>query len=139
MYIYIYIHIYISYMSIYIYIFFFFSIWVFFHEHSRITGLQGKGECISLTPRCNFHPLHKHLDISLPIFAERLRLPLLIANQQQDSNREALVFERMYIYTYPCIFIFICTFICSFICIFLHKDVHVHSHINTGITKRSFN
>ena len=28
----------------------FFSIWVFFHEHSRITGLQGKGEDISLTP-----------------------------------------------------------------------------------------
>ena len=27
---------------------FFFSIWVFFHEYSRITGLQGKG--ISLTP-----------------------------------------------------------------------------------------
>ena len=26
---------------------FFFSIWVFFHEHSRITGLQGNGEGIS--------------------------------------------------------------------------------------------
>ena len=25
-----------------------FSIWTFFHEHSRITGLQGKGEDISL-------------------------------------------------------------------------------------------
>ena len=25
-------------------IFFFFSIWVFFHEHSRFTGQQGKGE-----------------------------------------------------------------------------------------------
>ena len=35
--------------ALYIYIFFF-SIWVFFHEHSRITGLQGKGEGISLTP-----------------------------------------------------------------------------------------
>ena len=23
---------------------YFFSIWVFFHNHSRITGLQGKGE-----------------------------------------------------------------------------------------------
>ena len=30
--------------------FIFFSIWVFFYEHSRITGLQGKGEGISLTP-----------------------------------------------------------------------------------------
>ena len=27
-----------------------FSIWVFFRDHSRITGLQGKGEVISLTP-----------------------------------------------------------------------------------------
>ena len=33
-----------------------FSIWVFFHEHSRITGLQGKEEGISLTPRYHFHP-----------------------------------------------------------------------------------
>ena len=29
---------------------FFFSIWVLFHGHSRITGLQGKGEGIPLTP-----------------------------------------------------------------------------------------
>ena len=27
---------------------FFFSTWVFFHKHSRITGLQGKGEGILL-------------------------------------------------------------------------------------------
>ena len=38
-----------------------FSILVFFHEHSRITGLQGKGEGISLTPHYHFHPLHRHL------------------------------------------------------------------------------
>ena len=48
----------------------FFSIWVFFHEHSRTTGLQGKGEGISLTPHYHFHPLHKHLDISWAITAE---------------------------------------------------------------------
>ena len=42
----------------------FFSIWVFFHEHSRITGLQEKGEGISLTPHYHFHPLHRQLDIS---------------------------------------------------------------------------
>ena len=35
----------------------FFSIRFFFHEHSRIAGLQGKGEGISLTPHCYFHPL----------------------------------------------------------------------------------
>ena len=47
----------------------FFSIWVFFHEHSRFTGQQGKGEGISLTPLYHFHPLHRHLDISWAITA----------------------------------------------------------------------
>ena len=51
-------------------IIFFFSIWVFFHEHWRITGLQGKGEGISLTPHYHFHPLHGHLDIRREITAE---------------------------------------------------------------------
>ena len=46
---------------------FFFSIWVFFHEHSRITELRGKGEGISLTPHYPFHPLHRHLDTSRAI------------------------------------------------------------------------
>ena len=48
----------------------FFTIWVLFHEHSRITGLQGKGEGIPLTPHYHFHPLHRHLDISRAITAE---------------------------------------------------------------------
>ena len=48
----------------------FFSIWVLFHEHSRVTGLQGKGEGISLTPYYQFHPLHRHLDITRAITAE---------------------------------------------------------------------
>ena len=48
----------------------FFSIWVFFYKHSRITGLQGKGEGISLTPHYHFHPFHRHLDISRVITAE---------------------------------------------------------------------
>ena len=52
----------------------FFFIWVFFHNHSRITGLQGKWEGISLTPHYHFHGLHKHLDISLAITAESLSL-----------------------------------------------------------------
>ena len=55
-----------------------FSIWVFFHEHSRITGLQGKGEGISLTPHYHFHPSHRHLDISRTITAESS--PLHIAS-----------------------------------------------------------
>ena len=47
----------------------FFSIWIFFHEHSQITGLQGKGEGISLTSDYHFHPLHRYLDISRAITA----------------------------------------------------------------------
>ena len=46
---------------------FFFSIWVFFHENSRITGLQEKGEGIFLSPRYHFHPLRGHLGISRAI------------------------------------------------------------------------
>ena len=48
----------------------FFSIWELFHNHSRIIGLQGKKEGISLTPHQHFHPLHRHLDISRTIAAE---------------------------------------------------------------------
>ena len=48
----------------------FFSIGVFFHDHSRTTGLQGKGEGIYVTPHYHFHPLQKHLDISQAITAE---------------------------------------------------------------------
>ena len=32
-----------------------FSIWIFFHEHSQITGRQGRGEDISLTPHYHFY------------------------------------------------------------------------------------
>ena len=46
------------------------SIWVFFHEHSRFTGQQGKEEGIYLSPLYHFHPLHRHLDISQAITAE---------------------------------------------------------------------
>ena len=50
----------------------FFSIWVLFHENSRTTGLQGKGEGISLTPHWHFHPLQGHLGIGRAITAEGL-------------------------------------------------------------------
>ena len=49
---------------------FFFLSGFFFHDHSGITGLQGKGEEISLTPHYHFHPLHRHLDISRAFTAE---------------------------------------------------------------------
>ena len=48
----------------------FFSNSVFFHNHSRITGLPGKGEGIPLTPLYHFHPLHRHLNISRVITVE---------------------------------------------------------------------
>ena len=63
---------------------FFFSMLVFFHEHSRITGLQGKGEDISLTPHYHFHPLHRHLDISRAITAESS--PLRIASSRTRTG-----------------------------------------------------
>ena len=59
---------------------FFFSIRIFFHDHSRTTGLQGKGEGISVTPHYHFYPLHRHLDISRATTAESL--PLHIASSQ---------------------------------------------------------
>ena len=55
----------------------FFSTWVLFHEDSRITGLQKKGEGIPLTPHYHFYPLYRHFDISWVITAESS--PLYIA------------------------------------------------------------
>ena len=60
--------------------YFFFSIWIFCYDHSRITGLKGKGEGIFLTPHYHFHPLHRHLDITRAITAERS--PLHIASSR---------------------------------------------------------
>ena len=62
----------------------FFSIGVFFHDHSRITGLKGNGEGISLTPHYYFHPLHRHLDISQAITAESS--PLHIGNSRTQTE-----------------------------------------------------
>ena len=47
-----------------------FFIWVFFHEHLRFTGQQGKGEGIYLTSLYHFHSPHGPLDISCAIAAE---------------------------------------------------------------------
>ena len=50
----------------------FFSIWVFFHEHSGFTRQQGKVSLsISSTAFYHFHLLHRHLDISRAVTAER--------------------------------------------------------------------
>ena len=70
--------------------FFFFSIWILFHEHSRFTGQQGKGEGIYLTPLYHFHPLHRHLDISRAITTESS--PLHIAGSRtRTGNRVYLL------------------------------------------------
>ena len=66
----------------------FFSIWEFFHNHSRITGLQGKKEGISLTPHYHFHPLHRHLDISRTITAKSS--PLHIGSSRTRAGRKSL-------------------------------------------------
>ena len=64
--------------------FLFFSIWVFFCDHSRLTGKRGKGEGIYLTPLNHFHPLRSHLDISQVITVENS--PLRIASSQTRTG-----------------------------------------------------
>ena len=61
-----------------------FSIWVFFYEHSRFTGQQGKGDAISLNPLYHFHLLRKHLDISRAI--NRESSPLQIASSRTRTE-----------------------------------------------------
>ena len=68
----------------YMYVYIYFSTWVFFYEHSWITGLQGKGEGIPLTPHYHFDPLHTHLDISRAITAESS--PLHIASSWTQTG-----------------------------------------------------
>ena len=67
-----------------------FSIWVFFHNKSRITGLQGKGEAICLTPHYHLHPLHRHLEIIRAITADSS--PLHIGSSQTLTGN--LCFSR---------------------------------------------
>ena len=42
----------------------------FFHENSRFTRQQGKGEAISMARLYQFHPLLKHLDLSQAVILE---------------------------------------------------------------------
>ena len=62
-----------------------FSIRFFFHDHSRITELQGKGEGISLTLHYHFDPLHRHVDISQAITAESSSLHILAARLEPTT------------------------------------------------------
>ena len=55
------------------------------HDHSQITGLQGKGGGISLTHHYHFHSHHRYLEISWTITADSQ--PLHIAsNRTQPKN-----------------------------------------------------
>ena len=74
--------------------FFFFSSWVFFYEHSRLTGQQGKGEAIFLTSLYHFNPCNRHLGTSRAITADGP--PLHMASSQ---NRESLVCKRKLVTT----------------------------------------
>ena len=70
--------------DLYIYIYLF-STWVFFHDYLRITGLQRKGEGISLAPHCHSHPLYRHLDISRVITAESSPLHIGSSRTQTEN------------------------------------------------------
>ena len=61
-------------------LFFIFYLIFFFHEYSRFTGQQRKEKAISLYPFYHLHSLHRHLDISRVVAAERS--PLRIADSR---------------------------------------------------------
>ena len=70
--------------------------WVFFHEHTRITGLQEKGAGIPLSPHYHFHLLHRHLDISRAITAENSPLHIaLLAPAAHNSASSPLHIARL--------------------------------------------
>ena len=73
----------------------FFSIWVFFHDHSRITGMKMNGEGISVTPDYHLHSLHWHSDISLAITAESS--PLHIPSKLRDDIYIYIITELIYL------------------------------------------
>ena len=71
---------------VYFFLFFFpfFSFWVFFHDHSQITGVKMKGEGISLSAHYHFHLVHRHFDISQAITSESS--PLHIGSSQTRTG-----------------------------------------------------
>ena len=66
-------------------LFIYFSIWDSFHDYSRFTGQQRKGEAISLTPLFHFHTLQRHLVISRENTAGSSPLHI-ISNRSQTGN-----------------------------------------------------
>ena len=73
------------------FIYLFFSIWVFFHEHLRFTGQEGKGKAISLSPLLALPPTSQTLRQWAGDYCRELTSA---NNWQPDPNRERLVSER---------------------------------------------
>ena len=72
--------------------------WMIFFKHSWLTGKQGKGEVIFLTPLYHFYPLHSYLDISWAITAE-----LRASGKQASSerrNKSYIFFSHWFLITY---------------------------------------
>ena len=68
-----------------LFFFLFFFACVFFHNHLRIIGLQGKWEGIRLTPHYQFHPFHTHLRISRAITAESSTLVIISIRTRTEN------------------------------------------------------
>ena len=52
-----------------------------------ITGAQGKGQAVSMTPAFHFHPFHRHLDINRVITAESSPLHKASSRTQIENLR----------------------------------------------------
>ena len=63
---------------------FFFTVRVFFHEHCRLTGQQGRGECHLFIPLYHFHPL---INIQAFIFQ------LCTSDDSHIFNRTACIYQ----------------------------------------------
>ena len=89
--------------------------WLFFHEHSRFAGQHKKREGIFLTSHYNFHPFHRHLDISRAITVESLPLHTQLA----AGLRPGILYIYIYILSNTYIRIY------CIIYIFLKKKKHI--------------
>ena len=81
--------------------------------------MKGKGISLKVTPDYYFHPLHRHLDISLAITADSLPLHIASSLTQTGNLTYTYVilvyvyiayiytFTYMYIYTFIYIYIYI--------------------------------
>ena len=74
-----------SHISFLVVVLIFFSFWVFFHEHLRFTGQQGKGGGYFSKSSLPLPPPHRHLDISRAITAESHLCAQLIAGLEPET------------------------------------------------------